>query len=106
MCGVETMIPISNTDELPPHRAYDHTIDLEPEKSPLLGHLNAICPAELEMLKNYVCRRLHAERLHSTFPSPLRHAHPLCQESEWIPSPLCRLSRPQQDHQKEPVFSA
>jgi hypothetical protein len=41
-------------DELPPHRASDHAIDLEPGTSPPWGHLNAISPVELETLRNYV----------------------------------------------------
>ena len=43
----------SESEKLPPHRSYDHTIPLEPGTTPPFGPIYSMSPKELETLKDY-----------------------------------------------------
>ena len=45
-------------DILPPHRPYDHSIDLEPNTNPPYGPIYSLSETELHALRNYLDNNL------------------------------------------------
>jgi hypothetical protein len=57
-------------DKLPPHRPYDHTIPVEPGKTPPFGPIYKLSPVELETVRKYI-----EENLRKGF---IRHSQSPC----------------------------
>ncbi len=53
-------------DTLPPHRSYDHTISIEPGKSPPFGPLIGMSQDELKVLKKYLKEHLFKGFIHAS----------------------------------------
>ncbi|KAH0608011.1 uncharacterized protein H6S33_002063 [Morchella sextelata] len=53
----------SEADKLPPHRSYDHAIDLEPGKQPPWGPVYSLSEAELKVLREYLDKMLRLGKI-------------------------------------------
>ena len=51
------------SDELPPHRSFDHAIDMVMEKEPPWGPIYALSEKELEVLRTYLDDMLHSGKI-------------------------------------------
>ena len=51
------------SDELPPHRSFDHAIDMVEEKEPPWGPIYALSEKELEVLRTYLNDMLHSRKI-------------------------------------------
>jgi len=50
-------------DSLPPHRSFDHAIDLKPGKEPPFGPLYSLSQKELEILREYLKKMLASGKI-------------------------------------------
>ncbi|KAH0610986.1 uncharacterized protein H6S33_011413 [Morchella sextelata] len=53
----------SEADKLPPHRSYDHAIDLEPGKQPPWGPVYSLSKVELKVLREYLDKMLRLGKI-------------------------------------------
>ncbi|KAH0602269.1 uncharacterized protein H6S33_009843, partial [Morchella sextelata] len=53
----------SESDKLPPHRSYDHAIDLEPGKQPPWGPVYSLSEVELKVLREYLDKMLRLGKI-------------------------------------------
>jgi hypothetical protein len=53
----------SEADKLPPHRSYDHAIDLEPGKQPPWGPVYSLSEVELKVLREYLEKMLRLGKI-------------------------------------------
>ena len=51
------------SDELPPHRSFDHAIDMVEEKEPPWGPINTLSEKELEVLRTYLDNILRSSKI-------------------------------------------
>ena len=72
---------------LPEHRPYDCPIDLQPGKEPPWGPIYNTSPIELEVLQEYIDKRIH-----STFKVSCRGTYFLCEKERWLTSSSRGLS--------------
>ncbi|KAG6824281.1 hypothetical protein H0H93_002263, partial [Arthromyces matolae] len=80
--------------ELPPHRSYDHKIDLEEGTKPPFGKVYNMSEVELKALKDYLDEMLGKGFIRASSSS---------QEERWIPSTLCGLSRIESDYPEKSI---
>ncbi|MCU1441842.1 MAG: hypothetical protein JWP85_2839, partial [Rhodoglobus sp.] len=56
----------SEADKLPPHRPYDHAIDLEPGQNPPWGPIYSLSGGELKVLREYLDRMLRLGKIQAS----------------------------------------